>query len=164
VEINSFTHFSNDNNLEPAFDNSTDEYDFSFLDNIREITGYLLIHDNTNLKKLSFKNLRLIRGKSLLLDRFSLYVENNIILDTLNLIHLKEIQRGYVFVQNNPNLCNMDEVNWLDMLPNKANNLIKIDKNANPSYCTKCTPTCCNSTSATCGCWYPNGCQKCNFF
>ncbi len=167
MEINSFDPSSSDNDRERELvfgNNTTEEYDFSFLDNIREITGYLLIHNNINLKKLAFKNLRLIRGKSgLLSGRFSLYVENNVMLEALDLVHLKEIQNGAVYVQNNPRLCNTDEVNWLDLMPDKNDNVIAIGKNADPASCRKCTPTCCNSTSLSCGCWFPNGCQNCNY-
>lgn len=167
VEINMFDTYSEDDVLsEYALKtNYTFEYDFSFLDDIREITGYLLIHGNINLKTLRFKNLSLIRGKSLLYNStFSLYIENNVMLETLDLGNLREIQRGGIYVQNNPRLCHMNEVNWLDLLPNKLDNVIRIEDNADPLRCDKCTPTCCNGTSSECGCWFPNGCQKCKLF
>ena len=88
IEINSFAPYDESN--EYSLHNNN-EYDFSFLDNIREITGYLLIHNNKYLKTLKFKNLRLIRGKSLLYDRISLYVENNKMLETLDLTALQGI-------------------------------------------------------------------------
>jgi hypothetical protein len=55
-EMNKLVHISNktDENIEK-------DYDFSFLNDIKEITGYLLIH-NTRLKTLRFKSLQIIRG------------------------------------------------------------------------------------------------------
>jgi hypothetical protein len=64
------------------------KYDFSFLDNIQEITGYLLIH-NTYIESLKFKSLRVIRGWNLFFNKYSIYVEDNHLLETLNLTLLQ---------------------------------------------------------------------------
>ena len=78
VEINNF------NPNEPI-----EQYDFSFLDDIKEITGYLLIH-NTRLKSIRFKSLQLIRGKNLITDnKISLFIDNNAQLEHLDLSNLK---------------------------------------------------------------------------
>lgn len=78
VEINNF------NPNEPI-----EQYDFSFLDDIKEITGYLLIH-NTRLKSIRFKSLELIRGKNLITDnKISLFIDNNAQLEHLDLSYLK---------------------------------------------------------------------------
>jgi hypothetical protein len=56
----------------------------------------------------------------------------NLSLKTKNI----EIERGNVFIQNNPNLCHMNEVNWVDIM--QARNLtssLKILDNADPSTC-----------------------------
>ena len=87
VEINNFNPYSN------GISNKTDEnieqdYDFSFLDDIKEITGYLLIH-NTRLKSLRFKSLQIIRGKNLILNQISLMIDGNNRLKTLDLTNLK---------------------------------------------------------------------------
>lgn len=86
VEINSFAPYDGKNS-----EYGIQSYDFSFLDNIKEITGYLLIHGNKHLKTLKFKNLQLIRGKSLLFNKISLYIENNMFLESLDLKNLKGI-------------------------------------------------------------------------
>lgn len=87
VEINNFNPYSD------VISNKTDEniekdYDFSFLNDIKEITGYLLIH-NTRLKTLRFKSLQIIRGKSLILNQISLFIDSNNRLKTLDLTNLK---------------------------------------------------------------------------
>ncbi len=87
VEINNFNPYSD------VISNKTDEniekdYDFSFLNDIKEITGYLLIH-NTRLKTLRFKSLQIIRGKSLILKQISLFIDSNNRLKTLDLTNLK---------------------------------------------------------------------------
>lgn len=97
VEINSFAPYDNGINSEY----SIQSYDFSFLDNIKEITGYLLIHGNKHLKSLKFKSLQLIRGKSLLFDKISLYVENNMYLESLDLRNLKGMSRS-LLLKNSP--------------------------------------------------------------
>lgn len=61
-----------------------DYYDFSFLDNLTEITGYIYIH-NTNIKNLRLKNLRLIRGQILFAKLHSVYISNNDYLETIDM-------------------------------------------------------------------------------
>jgi epidermal growth factor receptor len=63
------------------------QYDFSFLDNIREITGYLLIHSN-RIKSLRFKNLKIVRGKNLIASRYSVFIGSNYRLESLDLSNL----------------------------------------------------------------------------
>ena len=78
-----------DHDYETEYDYRLDrDYDFSFLDSIREITGYLLIH-NTRIKNLRFKNLQLIRGKNLISDKHSVYIDSNVRLQNLDLSTLK---------------------------------------------------------------------------
>jgi len=105
-------------------------FDFSFLDSIREISGYLLIHGN-RIKNLTFKNLILVRGRMLVQDQFSIYVHSNWRLERLNLSNLREVQRGTILINNNPKLCHMNEVNWKDITSKN----IMLDKNADPSTC-----------------------------
>ncbi|RNA35666.1 Epidermal growth factor receptor, partial [Brachionus plicatilis] len=135
-------------------------YDFSFLDSIREITGYLIIFNN-NLKSLSLKSLQIIRGKTLFSSNYSIFIASNENLERLDLKNLTEVQRGSSLIADNPKLCNMDEVLWNDIINDHENNYIK--NNANPSLCSKCSSSCCQSgtsKSQACGCWFPNGCQK----
>jgi epidermal growth factor receptor len=70
-------------------DNDLDtSYNFSFLDDIREITGYLLVH-GTRIKSLRFKNLKLIRGKTLFKDKHSVFIDSNVRLERLEMSNLK---------------------------------------------------------------------------
>jgi len=70
-------------------DQTIDEtYDFSFLDDIKEITGYLII-TGTRIKSLRLKSLEIIRGKQLFRDKYSVYIESNIRLEKLDLTKLK---------------------------------------------------------------------------
>ena len=94
LEINNFDPY-NSNTLSrekletDSQDKTIDEtYDFSFLDDIKEITGYLII-TGTRIKSLSLKNLEIIRGKQLFRDKYSVYIESNIRLEKLDLTKLK---------------------------------------------------------------------------
>jgi hypothetical protein len=66
------------------------KYNFSFLDNIREITGYLLIHNN-QMKSFKLKSLQIVRGKNKFLDRHTVYIDGNNNLESLDLSNLKGI-------------------------------------------------------------------------
>ena len=94
LEINGFDPFNpNLNSREvPSLENINytspdDMYDFSFLDEIREITGYVVI-SNTNIKTLRLKSLEIIRGRNQLGEN-SLYVQSNTRLEKLDLVNLK---------------------------------------------------------------------------
>ena len=153
IEINSFAPY-NDTDLSSDSPLKQTEYDFSFLDNIREITGYLLIHQNKHLKNLQFKNLQIIRGESLLFDQISLYVEDNLFLQTLDLSHLKEIQKGAVYIHNNPQLCHMNDVRWDDLIANPSDPRKTPTISNNNNTCPKCASSCRG------GCWTPKRCQQ----
>lgn len=64
------------------------KYNFSFLDDIEEITGYLLIH-NTRIRNLKLKNLKIIRGKNLIQDKFSVFIGSNVRLERLDFLQLR---------------------------------------------------------------------------
>lgn len=138
-------------------------YDFSFLDNIKEITGYLLIH-KTRLRNLTFKSLQLVRGKNLISDKYSVFIETNYRLEKLDLTNLREVQRGSVYIQHNPALCHMNQVIWDDIVnrvtkpPHKDAVSYSIDQNADPDTCSNCSSTCCSGSG--CACWFPEGCQN----
>lgn len=97
IEITNFNGF-NEKNIEqsdpgsneslPDYDSLDSEFDFSFLDNIKEITGYLLIH-NSKMKSLRFKSLEIIRGKNRIRERFSVFIDSNSRLEKLDLTRLR---------------------------------------------------------------------------
>ncbi len=169
LEINNFHPFYNesvDQDYETDDDLRLDaEFDFSFLDSIKEITGYLLVH-NTRIKNLRFKNLQLIRGKNLISDKHSIYIDSNVRLENLDLSNLKEIQRGSVLIRNNPALCNMNDVAWNDLILTKTSSskstnhqAYYIDYNDN-NECTSCKSSCCSIDQQACGCWGKGMCQN----
>ena len=91
MEINNYNPYYDGSLSEYSFsDNDEAAFNFSFLDKIKEITGYLLVH-NSYIKTLKFKSLRLIRGRNLLMNNISVYIENNPLLETLNLKNLQGI-------------------------------------------------------------------------
>lgn len=111
IEINNFNSFNEKNidtaGLDPAsgedissgsgaaaydYDSLDSEFDFSFFDNIREITGYLLVH-NSKIKNLRFKNLEIVRGKNKIRDKFSIYIDSNSRLERLDLTKLRGKQK-----------------------------------------------------------------------
>ena len=62
-------------------------YDFSFLENITEITGYIIIF-NSDIYNLPLKNLKIVRGWDLFRGH-SIYIDNNRFLKYLNFQNLK---------------------------------------------------------------------------
>ncbi len=84
----SLDDFSSNDESHPNDLDLDSKYDFSFLDEIREITGYLLIHGN-RIKSLRFKSLKLIRGKTLFNGKFSVYIDSNVRLERLEMSSLR---------------------------------------------------------------------------
>ena len=124
LEINGFDPFNpNLNSREvPSLENINytspdDIYDFSFLDDIREITGYVVIF-NTNIKTLRLKSLEIIRGRNKLGGN-SLYVQSNMRLEKLDLVNLKGDYFSWIFLihwqseQNKKDeICGLTRAAW----------------------------------------------------
>ncbi len=92
MEINNYNPYYDALSSDYSFKNNDETtFNFSFLDDIKEITGYLLVH-NSHIKTLKLKSLRLIRGRNLLMNNISVYIENNPLLETLNLKNLQGIE------------------------------------------------------------------------
>jgi hypothetical protein len=64
------------------------DHDFSFLQNITEITGYLLVF-NSDIESLPLTNLKIIRGWKLFNGQQSVYIDSNKYLNSLDLANLK---------------------------------------------------------------------------
>lgn len=134
--------------------------DLSFLESIREITGYLLI-GYVEVEKIRMPNLQIIRGRDLFKlnkpdhkEEFAMFlIENE--LKTLELPNLREILAGSVGFYDNKNLCHMRTINWDEIL--------------NPTYKTRylynstrepdCQP-CDSSCQGACWGEGPEMCQK----
>ncbi|MFT7801065.1 receptor tyrosine-protein kinase erbB-3-like isoform X2 [Arapaima gigas] len=99
--------------------------DFSFLQSIREVTGYILIAIN-EFDYLPLKQLRVIRGTNLYEGRFALAVLVNYKKDgpqglrQLGLMHLTEILRGGVQILSNKYLRYASKVNWADIVQDSS--------------------------------------------
>ncbi|KAK4296732.1 hypothetical protein Pmani_030810 [Petrolisthes manimaculis] len=107
-----------DGNLELTWLQDED-LDLSFLQYIREVTGYLLI-SHVDVKRIVLPSLQIIRGRTL----FDLAVkdESFALLVTLSKMHtlempaLRDILQGSVGVINNYNLCHMETIEWGEIM------------------------------------------------
>uniref|UniRef100_A0A8C5MKE9 Receptor protein-tyrosine kinase n=1 Tax=Leptobrachium leishanense TaxID=445787 RepID=A0A8C5MKE9_9ANUR len=132
--------------------------DLSFLQSIREVTGYVLIALNI-FTYLPLENLRVIRGTNLYDEKYALYlVLNNQVNGTqgiqkLGFHQLTEILKGTVHITKNEHLCFTDTIDWKDILWD-SNTEVEIKENA--KNCLPCHPSCNGK------CWGPdeNDCQK----
>ncbi|XP_071942789.1 epidermal growth factor receptor-like isoform X2 [Antedon mediterranea] len=137
-------------NLEISYQQDIDK-DFSFLKDIREVTGYVLI-GLSYLPSLMLPNLRVIRGTTLFEGNALLishnYLEGNseIGLRELNLKSLQEIIRGNVQIAKNNQLCFADTINWKDIVSPDANVTIIYDDAVPRRECPSCK-------NANAGCW-----------
>ncbi|XP_029103509.1 receptor tyrosine-protein kinase erbB-3a isoform X3 [Scleropages formosus] len=129
--------------------------DFSFLQSIREVTGYILIAIN-EFSYLPLEQLRVIRGTNLYEGRFALAIFVNYKMDgpqglqELGFTHLTEILRGGVQIIRNKYLKYAPRVNWADIVQDSSADII-IEENG---IDVKCDPACQGH------CWGP-GKDKC---
>uniref|UniRef100_A0A671X625 Receptor protein-tyrosine kinase n=1 Tax=Sparus aurata TaxID=8175 RepID=A0A671X625_SPAAU len=102
--------------------------DFSFLQSIREVTGYILFAVN-EFSRLPLDHLRVIRGTTLYEGRYALAVMVNYQKDgqhglqELGLTHLTEILEGGVKIIQNKYLSYAPQVNWLDIVKDASETL-----------------------------------------
>lgn len=141
--------------LERGPDNKT--VDLTFLESIREITGYLLIA-YVEVEKIRMPNLQIIRGRDLFKlnnnkDEFAIFLIDNE-LKTLELSNLREILAGSVGSYNNRNLCHMRKINWDEILNVPYRSVFSY--NGIPPECS------CDSECKMDYCWGdgPDACQK----
>uniref|UniRef100_A0A8C5G802 Receptor protein-tyrosine kinase n=1 Tax=Gouania willdenowi TaxID=441366 RepID=A0A8C5G802_GOUWI len=125
--------------------------DFSFLQSIKEVTGYILFALN-EFSRLPLDHLRVIRGTTLYEERYALAVMVNYQKDgqhglqELGLTHLTEILEGGVKIIQNKYLSYAPQVNWLDIVKNGASD-IKIEDNGPEKPC--------NEACGEVPCWGP---------
>ncbi|XP_047204615.1 receptor tyrosine-protein kinase erbB-3a isoform X2 [Girardinichthys multiradiatus] len=131
--------------------------DFSFLQSIKEVTGYILFALN-EFSRLPLDNLRVIRGNTLYDDRYALAVMINYKKDgqhglqELGLTNLTEILEGGVKIIQNKYLSYAPQVNWLDIVKDSSAD-ITIEGNGPEKPC--------NEACGDVPCWGPgsNSCQ-----
>nr|XP_057910858.1 receptor tyrosine-protein kinase erbB-3-like isoform X2 [Doryrhamphus excisus] len=114
--------------------------DFSFLQSIREVTGYILFAIN-EFSRLPLDHLRVIRGTTLYEDQYALAVMVNYQKDgqhglqELGLTHLTEILEGGVKIFQNKYLSYAPRVTWLDIVKDSTAPIV-IDDNGPDKPCS----------------------------
>ncbi|EPQ02825.1 Epidermal growth factor receptor [Myotis brandtii] len=123
------------------------DYDLSFLKTIQEVAGYVLIALNV-VEKIPLENLQIIRGNMLFenthaLSVLSNYGANKTGLRELPMRNLQEILQGAVRFNNNPTLCNMETIQWHDIVDSSFVSNMSLDFQSHPpGSCRKCDPSC----------------------
>ncbi|XP_013858973.1 insulin-like growth factor 1a receptor [Austrofundulus limnaeus] len=133
------------------------------------ITDYLLLFRVPGLDSLStlFPNLSVIRGQNLFYD-YALVIYEMTSLKDIGLYNLRNITRGAVRIEKNPELCYLDSVDWSLIMDAEVNNVLSGNKKAK-----ECDNVCpgimgdnplCQRTSINDNsdyrCWTLNQCQK----
>jgi len=135
------------------------------------ITDYLLLFRVSGLDSLStlFPNLAVIRGRNLFYN-YALVIFEMTSLKDIGLYNLRNITRGAMRIEKNPELCYLDSVDWSLIMESEFNNVINGNKKAK-----ECGNVCpgimednplCQRTSFNDNndyrCWTSNQCQKGN--
>ncbi|XP_042199331.1 receptor tyrosine-protein kinase erbB-2 isoform X2 [Callorhinchus milii] len=136
--------------------------DLSFLKNIQEVQGYVLIAHN-EVDYVPLENLRIIRGTQLYLGRYALSVFSNANrngsagLQALHMRNLTEILNGNIWIRDNPRLCFQETVLWDDI--QDKNNQFHFRESMDINRTVQCPP--CDAKCGSPSCWGsgPEYCQ-----
>ncbi|KAK5867457.1 hypothetical protein PBY51_011949 [Eleginops maclovinus] len=135
------------------------------------VTDYLLLFRVSGLDSLSilFPNLSVIRGRNLFYD-YALVIYEMTSLKDIGLYNLRNITRGAVRIEKNPELCYLNSVDWSLIMDARFNNVFNGNKKAK-----ECDNVCpgiikdnqlCQRTSFNDNydfrCWTSTQCQKGN--
>jgi len=134
--------------------------DLSFLKNIREVTGYVLI-SHVDVRKIVLPSLQIVRGRTL----FKLNVQDDqfALMVTLSKMHnlempaLRDILVGSVGILNNYNLCHIKTIQWDEIITGPTSKYVYVYNFTEPERdCTPCHESCEH------GCWGegPGNCQR----
>uniref|UniRef100_A0A3B4CE23 Tyrosine-protein kinase receptor n=1 Tax=Pygocentrus nattereri TaxID=42514 RepID=A0A3B4CE23_PYGNA len=133
------------------------------------ITDYLLLFRVAGLDSLStlFPNLTVIRGRNLFYNYALVIFEMNNLKD-IGLYSLRNITRGAIRIEKNPELCYLDSVDWSLIMDADFNNFIAGNKKAKEcgDVCPgimEDKPLCIKTTfsdNSRDRCWTSNHCQK----
>ncbi len=94
----------------------------AYLATIKQINGYLHIHDlsNENITNLRFlQNLEIVNGNETVTLRsgdYAVIVEDNDYIQTLGFTSLQRIENGGIRISSNPELCLVDTLTLNDFL------------------------------------------------
>ncbi|XP_011298700.1 epidermal growth factor receptor isoform X1 [Fopius arisanus] len=134
-------------------------FDLSFLQYIREVTGYVLIsHVDV---KVVLPRLQIIRGRTLF--KLNIHdVEFALLVTLCNMMNLempalRDILNGSVGMYNNYNLCHIKTINWDEIITGPGGKYVYVYNFTTPErVCDECHKNCEN------GCWGegPENCQK----
>lgn len=149
-----------DGNLELTWLAPDPRFDLSFLQHIREVTGYVLI-SHVSVEHVILPNLQIIRGQSQFKlnmheEEFSLLVTLSS-MKSLQLPMLRDILTGSVGVISNYNLCHLRTINWTELISDPKARYTYLYNFSHPEpNCTACHESC-NGT-----CWGEGkeNCQK----
>uniref|UniRef100_A0A671SGP0 Tyrosine-protein kinase receptor n=1 Tax=Sinocyclocheilus anshuiensis TaxID=1608454 RepID=A0A671SGP0_9TELE len=133
------------------------------------ITDYLLLFRVSGLDSLStlFPNLAVIRGRNLFYN-YALVIFELTSLKDIGLYNLRNITRGAIRIEKNPELCYLDSVDWSLIMDAEINNFI--DGNKQSKECgdvcpgiMEDNPLCIKmnfNSNDNYRCWTSNHCQK----
>ncbi|KAK2917886.1 hypothetical protein Q8A73_004632 [Channa argus] len=133
------------------------------------ITDHLLLFRVSGLDSLSmlFPNLSVIRGRNLFYN-YALVIYEMTSLKDIGLYNLRNITRGAIRIEKNPELCYIDSVDWSLIMEAEVNNVI--DGNKKAKECDNVCPgimednQLCQRTRFNNNydyrCWTSNHCQK----
>ncbi|XP_073692806.1 insulin-like growth factor 1 receptor [Garra rufa] len=136
------------------------------------ITDYLLLFRVSGLDSLStlFPNLAVIRGRNLFYN-YALVLFELTSLKDIGLYNLRNITRGAIRIEKNPELCYLDSVDWSLIMDAEFNNYIAGNKQSKEcgDVCPgimednpQCIKTNFNGNDNY-RCWTSNHCQKGSF-
>nr|KAF6494742.1 hypothetical protein HJG63_004579 [Rousettus aegyptiacus] len=114
--------------------------DLSFLQWIREVTGYVLVAMN-EFSILPLPNLRVVRGTQVYDGKFAIFVMLNYntnsshALRQLRFTQLTEILSGGVYIEKNDKLCHMDTIDWRDIVRDRDAAIVVKDNGRNCPLC-----------------------------
>ena len=134
--------------------------DISFLQYIREVTGYVLI-SHVDIKSIILPRLQIIRGRTLFKinvreEEFALMVTMSKMY-TLELPSLRDVLNGSIGLFNNYNLCHVKTIEWKEIISSPKGEYIYEYKFSSPERsCSPCHKNCDK------GCWGEgeHNCQK----
>ena len=148
-----------DGNLEITWlQNKT--FDLSFLQYIREVTGYVLI-SHVDVRRIVLPRLQIIRGRTLFKlnihdHEFALFV-TMCQMHNLEMPALRDILNGSVGMYNNYNLCHIKTINWEEIITGQGGRYFYVYNFTSPErVCPECDESCEQ------GCWGegPENCQR----
>ncbi|XP_025829040.1 epidermal growth factor receptor-like [Agrilus planipennis] len=137
-----------------------ENFDLSFLQYIREVTGYVLI-SHVDLRRVVLPRLQIIRGRTLF--KMTSYTEEFAIIVTtskmysLELPALRDVLSGSVGLFSNYNLCHVKTINWDEIISDPKGHYVYRYNFVSPEReCPPCHKSCEH------GCWGEGeeNCQK----